>query len=489
MANRRAFKSDVSFLEKISMGATGTIAVFNNLRKQGHAPIELERGSKSFKIWKNIKIKRIRVPDILCVDCGKCVEFRTKTKLEISMSHSLEDPERGWDYGLDDNDLVAFVVCNKSGDKPVDWQVTGPIQYVFVKDLRSAYKNGHTILTRPKGAEEGFERRIIWPIAVANASGIVTSVSPERVQYQRKIDGRIITLQLSKKGKVMTPLVKKGEKVVKNQIIASVIPVSLSFPCDKSASEDYYLKLLSSASLSKRYTAAKALAFFKSPRTVNSLVAKLNDSKEHIYVRLEAAASLARQNDNRGYDFIKQCLCDEYLQNRLEAVIVLGEIDKDTSCQILIDTLLDKEQNPEIRAGAAWALGELRNKKALNALIESFAAIEENIRVEAARALAKLAQQFTSEIISKFPEVDHTKRPGISWALSRSGKFSIRDMLGLLTDEDARQWVAYIIGTQDPERYIHEIEQLKKKDQEVYFAVTVLWKIMTSWIWGLEEYL
>jgi len=56
MVNRRSFKSDVSFLEKISMGATGTIAVFNNLREQGHTPIELERGSRSFKIWKNIKI-------------------------------------------------------------------------------------------------------------------------------------------------------------------------------------------------------------------------------------------------------------------------------------------------------------------------------------------------------------------------------------------------------------------------------------------------
>ena len=79
MANRRSFKSDESFLEKISIGAAGTIAVLDNLKKQGHSPIELERGSTSFKIWKNIKIKRIRVPDVLCLDCGTCVECRTKT--------------------------------------------------------------------------------------------------------------------------------------------------------------------------------------------------------------------------------------------------------------------------------------------------------------------------------------------------------------------------------------------------------------------------
>lgn len=196
MVNRRTFKSDVSFLEKISMGATGTIAVFNNLEQQEHRPIELERGSRSFKIWKNIKIKRIRVPDILCVDCGKCIECRTKTKLEISMSHSQVDPERGWDYGLDDNDFVAFVVCTRSGDKPVDWQTSELIQYVSVKDLRLAQIDGRAISTRPKGAEEGFEIRIIWPATIANASGNITSVSQDRIQYQRQTDKRLITLRL-----------------------------------------------------------------------------------------------------------------------------------------------------------------------------------------------------------------------------------------------------------------------------------------------------
>lgn len=205
-------------------------------------------------------------------------------------------------------------------------------------------------------------------------------------------------------------------------------------------------------------------------------------------MRLEAAASLTRRDDIRGYDFIKRCLSDEYLQNRLEAVIALGEIDKDASCQILIDTLLDKEQHPEIRTGSAWALGELRDKSALNALIESFATVEKNIRIEAARALGKLAQRFTPEIIHEFPKVHPSKRPGISWALSKAGRFTITDMLDLLVDDDARHWIAYIIGTQDQQRYIHEIEKLKIRDAEVYFAVTVLWKIMTSWIWGLEEY-
>ena len=100
MPNRRSFKTDESFLEKLAIGAIGTRAVFRDLERQGHQPIELERGSMDYKIWKSIKIKRLRVPDRLCLKCGTRVEARAKTLLEISMSHSLSDPERGWDKGL-----------------------------------------------------------------------------------------------------------------------------------------------------------------------------------------------------------------------------------------------------------------------------------------------------------------------------------------------------------------------------------------------------
>lgn len=82
------FKNDESFLEKLALGAAGTNATIRRLKELGFSPIELERGSTGFKIWKQIKIKRIRVPDILCLDTGIRFESRAKTKPEISMSHS-----------------------------------------------------------------------------------------------------------------------------------------------------------------------------------------------------------------------------------------------------------------------------------------------------------------------------------------------------------------------------------------------------------------
>ena len=122
MATRRSYKTDVSFLRAISISAVGTRRVFENLEQQGLQPIELERGSMSFKIWKAIKIKRIRVPDILCLRSGCRVESRAKTKLEITMSHSFSNSERGWDHGLEDEDFIAFVGCHQVSDKPTDWQ-------------------------------------------------------------------------------------------------------------------------------------------------------------------------------------------------------------------------------------------------------------------------------------------------------------------------------------------------------------------------------
>ncbi|RMD66065.1 HEAT repeat domain-containing protein, partial [Candidatus Parcubacteria bacterium] len=211
-------------------------------------------------------------------------------------------------------------------------------------------------------------------------------------------------------------------------------------------------------------------------------------AEEHIYVRLEAAAGLARRSDKRGIAFIEQSLSDQYLENRLEAVIVLGEVGTEEAITMLVDTLQDNEQHPEIRAGAAWALGELRNRSTLDALITSFEAVEQVVRIEAARALAKLATEFTPEIVAEFPTSESSKRPGIAWALSKSGRVTIEQLLGALVDDDARRWIAYIVGTQEKHKYINEIEALRLRDPEVYFAVTVLWQIMGSWIYGLEEY-
>jgi HEAT repeat protein len=344
------------------------------------------------------------------------------------------------------------------------------------------------VLEKPKGAQEGFEIRLTWPSSIASCEGTIKQITDSRIQISRKADGRTISLALSKKRIKLLPLVRMGEPVLENQIIAAAVPVTQSIPCTKTASVESYLEQTKSTSVAERYAAVKALGRLDPGSTSSRIEEIVGNEDEHIYVRMESAASLMRLNRPPGSTFIKSCLNSEYLENRLEAVIALSEIESDESKQILVECLKDNEQHPEIRAGAAWALGELDANDSLPVLIGCFVSVDQSIKIEAARALSKIAREHNAEVLTKLPESQEDERPGVAWALAKAGIPSIKDLLPTMVDNDTREWAAYIIGSQPSERFVREIEQLKQKDTEVYFAVTVLWKIFSSWIYGLEEY-
>jgi HEAT repeat protein len=245
--------------------------------------------------------------------------------------------------------------------------------------------------------------------------------------------------------------------------------------------------MLASPAVADRYTAAKALSHLQDAAASAALTQRMADDREHIYVRLEAAAGRARAGEVAGMAFIQQTLQGQYLEHRLEAVIILGEIPTDDSRNALTTVLLDQTQHPEIRAGAAWALGELHQASSVDALVQVFLELAEPLRVEAARALRKIAAA-GANVAARLPAAHYDQRAGIAWAVSRSGRFKIEELLPLLVDDDARRWVAYILGTQDQQACVGQIEQLRRKDPEVYFAVTVLWEILASWVHDLQEY-
>jgi hypothetical protein len=382
------FKSDDSFLRKLAVGAAGTNATINRLRAMGFNPIELERGSTGFKIWKKIKIKRVRVPDILCLNTGIRFESRGKTKLEISMSHSLNDPKRAWDAGMRDDDLVSIVVFDQNDASPIDLKQISPVHFVSVRDMRQAFAAGQVSITQPKGVEEGSEIRVVWTCAAANQRSIVSAVEPGRISLTPIPEARKQSIQLSRsKGKItLLPQVNVGETVEANQIMAAVVPVNTELQCPASVSEAYFIDKLASVNLSERYAAAKALRYRDYTTAKPVLEARMTDADEDIYVQLEAAAALAAYDDPNGWEFMENKLRSPVmtvpLETQLETVIVTSEIPKSRSEQLLIEVLRDSQRDDELRAGAAWALGQFASATSATALVDTFNSSPLEIKVD-----------------------------------------------------------------------------------------------------------
>lgn len=491
MANN--FKSDDSFLRKLAIGAAGTNATIARLKEMGFNPIELERGSTGFKIWKKIKIKRVRVPDILCLKTGIRFESRGKTKLEISMSHSLNDPKRAWDAGMRDDDIVSIVVFKQDDNSPIDLKQLSPAHFVSVKGMRTAFSARQVSITRPKGFEEGSEIRVVWTCAPANKRSKVLAVEPARIRLASVTEPKPQTIKLSRSRGMITlrPQVKVGDIVEANQIVASVVPVKINLKCPKAISEAYFINKLASVNLSERYAAAKALRYRGYTTAKPVLESRMTDTDEDIYVQLEAAAALAAHDDSTGWEFMENKLRSPVmtvpLETQLETVIVASEIPKRRGEQLLIEVLQDSQRDDELRAGAAWALGQFASATSATALVDSFNASPLEVKVEAARALLRIAEPQIPHLIELLKDGDPDKRDGLSWVLARTGQFNPLD-LTVGADENLRKWLSYIVGYGKDKFVQRDVEAICKADPEVYFAASVLWQIVASWINDLREY-
>jgi hypothetical protein len=170
------FKDDTSFLRFLSMGAAGARQAIIYLRSKGFEPIELERYCTSNKIWAT-KVKRLRLPDLLCVRTGMRVEVRAKSDLRIRMSDAPTRPDRRWDGGLRDDDLVALIACSEDNGTPVP--AAKPV-FFAIGDLRASV--GTSKLGQAKSAAEGAERDRIWPSIVPSRSGVVQEVDAVRLR-------------------------------------------------------------------------------------------------------------------------------------------------------------------------------------------------------------------------------------------------------------------------------------------------------------------
>lgn len=344
-----AFKTDSSFLRFLTMGAVGVRETARFLREQGLEPIELERYSSSNKIW-TTKVKRLRLPDLLCVRTGVRVEVRAKSTLNVRMSDAPSNPERRWDVGLRDTDLVAFIVCAQ-GDGGL--QAKGSPVLCAVGDMRASV--GSTTLGPPKSPAEGSERDRTWPVTTPGHDGQVLEVSPTRIKT-RLASGRKQTYAL--KGK--TPYVVAGDRFEGGVcILAGVLP-RLASPGDVSGRVwDPILALESEADVD-RYSAAKALPHVANADRQRGRLLELARREPDGRVALELAASAARLGSEDGLDFIAAFVREEERGDlRMEGVLILGELGSGAAAALLHEVATGSGfDGDELRQAAAWGLGK-----------------------------------------------------------------------------------------------------------------------------------
>ncbi|MEO7651557.1 MAG: hypothetical protein ABIZ80_13915 [Bryobacteraceae bacterium] len=101
------------------MAASHAAEVLAELTEYGHDLRELERSADSQKEWTPAPRMRVRMPELVCIQCGLRVETR-RVGDGFSLAHR-EEQASHWSSGLVDSDLVAF----------------GAERYVYVATLRA----------------------------------------------------------------------------------------------------------------------------------------------------------------------------------------------------------------------------------------------------------------------------------------------------------------------------------------------------------------
>jgi hypothetical protein len=175
------------------------------------------------------------------------------------------------------------------------------------------------------------------------------------------------------------------------------------------------------------------------------------------------------------------------LETQLETIIVSSEIAVEKSESLLIAILKDNTRDTELRAGAAWALGQFSTKRTAQALVDTFDLNDLDVKYEAARALLRIGDEQKNYLLSLIKSISTSKRDGISWVLARIGDFDPNVLLRG-SDENLHRWIGYILGYGKDMFNEAYIDKICQSDPKIYFAASVLWQILHSWIYNLSEY-
>lgn len=445
------FKADSSFLRFLTMGAAGVHQTIAQLEARGFAPIELERYCGSNKIWAT-KVKRLRLPDLLCVRTGMRFEVRAKSNLEIKMSDAPANPDRVWDAGLRNDDLIAFIASfdGPGGPVPADEAV-----FFTVRSLRESVEMSK--VGPPKSASEGAERDRNWPATVPKRDGQVISVNAEKIVTQMAADEERAERRQTYTLRGKTPYVRPCDAFRAFKDIIAGAPADMA-DLGNYVNRDYRpLNDVYSYNDVDRYAAVKALRYRNQDRkqavsALEKVIAKEADER----VKLEAAGSAAFLGSTHGKNVIAQFIWnnDGRADLRMEAALVLTELQGSTfSRDILLSVATaDRFQGDEIRQAAIWGLGK-KGLRCYEDLLPYVSDAEENVALHAIGGFGHdTPRAVIDRLVADLVNGDPVRAPGASEALAIIGNDDAYEALIEAAHEKDSNWVIATLGRLSAQR-------------------------------------
>ena len=348
------FKEDADFARFVSMGAVGAAAVaFDLSHGHGHRMVELERYAMANKVWQT-KVKRLRLPDLVCVRCGLRVEARAKSKLGIVLSHS-DTPGREWDSGgMRDGDLFAFIRADLSRFPPY----AGAPSFFSKAALRAGIDQARR--SAPKAASEGSESTLTWPCWVPSRPGRFLGIDTDgRIRYRDPGGVQRTYWQWRNWTAPRHVYLEPGDEFGAGEtIVAGVVRPAGLLACggdtwDVSAD-------LGSDDPVNRYAAVRAAGMAGRRERQNELAAIEADTAEDWRTRLEARASLARLDAASWVPVLARgaTAVGADTEQQMEVVFALTELHDGAVDDELARIANSSSLSAEVRAAAAWGLGQ-----------------------------------------------------------------------------------------------------------------------------------
>ena len=465
------FKADWSFLDKVSMGAKASKAVIDILNASGHNVIELERSSTRNKIWAT-KIKRLRMPDLICLKCGKRIESRAKSKLEVRMSDNENNPDRRWDAGLRDEDLIAFIRCQKIED---EWTPADEINLFETKSLRRTEDKSK--LGRAKSAGEGAERYRIWKTTIPKADGVITEIIPGSPRTKIRVEytnNRSYTYSVEDSNRVYCNAMDRFKAY--STMIAG-IPLKKESISGCSDEQYDFVQDLSSERVEIRYAGVKALGYLPFERKYVEALEKLKDYEDDTRIKLEIYSSLIRLGIDKWDEFYEYAMSIEDPQYSFEYVLILGELNNyDKANDTLSMIARNYSFETEMRAASAWGIKVQHST--LHDLIEIAQIDEPKVCSHAiSHIIADYDDDFTDELIQN--EIVSDKSGSVALKiLTESGTVNPETVVERylqLNDSLRKRWIAMSIGIGGKDRYGSYARRLKEVDRNMYEFIKLLW--------------